>query len=119
MNKKDKEVRSQFASGYRPADLSYFEPLQISTDKGRFEEASRIFKSMVQKEKVISLYKEKQAFEKPSVKKRRKSREAQERKFAMELKQKMMKNGEWEKRMKKKQAKRNRNQENNDSVSNE
>ena len=54
-------------------------PLEVEVN-GNFEEAVRKFKSLFQKEKVVGKYKEKQAYEKPSEKKRRKSREAAERK---------------------------------------
>jgi len=103
-NKKNKLQKSQFASGFRPADLDYFKPLEVSVDYG-FEDAFRTFKSLVQKEKVVSLYKERQAYEKPSVKKRRKRRQAEERRLSMELKQKLINSGEWAKRMKKRQEK--------------
>ena len=79
------------------------EPLQVVVENNNFEDAFRRFKSMVQKERVISDFKEHRFYEKPSEKKRRKSREAVARKFAMEFKQKQILSGEWEKKMRKKQ----------------
>jgi len=42
---------------------------------GSFDKAMRTFRSLVQKERILSLYKEKQAYEKPSDKNRRKRNE--------------------------------------------
>ena len=111
-NKFGSEFRDGFESGFRPIDLSYFEPLQVKVrgpSKEEFDESSRIFKSVVQKDKVLSLYKEKQQYEKPSIKKRRKQREAHERRLSAELKEELIKTGEWDKRMKKKLAKKHNN----------
>lgn len=107
--KKIKQYKSVYVSGFRPVDLKTLNSIQVKPrddSKEAFEEALRAFKSLVQKEKILSLYKEKQRYEKPSVKKRRKRREAAERKRAMEAKEKLMQSGEWDKRMKKKLAKR-------------
>jgi len=41
-----------------------------------FEKSLRFFRSKVQKERILSLYKERQTYEKPSVKRRRKRNEA-------------------------------------------
>jgi len=97
-----------------PAQIS---PLQIKVrgeSREDLESASRAFKSLVQKEKIISLYKEKQSYEKPSEKKRRRRKESQERRLAFEAKQRLIASGEWERRMQKKQDdKRKRQQGNN------
>src|SRR5271170_1414372 len=42
---------------------------------GNFDKALRAFRALVQKERILSLYKEKQSYEKPSDKKRRKRNE--------------------------------------------
>lgn len=55
-------------------------PLQVVV-YGNFERAFRTFKNMVQKERVLSDFKEKQSFEKPSDKKRRKKNEARRKLF--------------------------------------
>lgn len=81
------------------------EPLQVVVERD-FEDAFRKFKSLVQKEKIITDFKERQFYEKPSVKRRRRKREAFARKLALEFKQKQILSGEWEKKMKKKQEKK-------------
>lgn len=78
--------------------LSKFKPLQVEvrgSSSEDFEHAHRAFKSLVQKEKVISLYKERQFYEKPSDRKRRKKREAFEKRLSMERKTQLIKAGEW------------------------
>jgi small subunit ribosomal protein S21 len=85
--------------------LSKFQPIQVKVD-GSFEDAFRRFKQMFQKEGVLGILKEKSRYEKPSEKKRRKTREAEERRFLLENRERLMKSGEWEKRQKQKQAKR-------------
>jgi small subunit ribosomal protein S21 len=55
-------------------------PLEVRVGDN-FEKAFKIFRNMIQKERVISTYKEKQSFEKPSVKRRRKIIEAQRKRF--------------------------------------
>ena len=55
-------------------------PLQVVV-YGNFERAFRTFKNMVQKERVLSDFKEKQSFEKKSDKKRRKRNEAKRELF--------------------------------------
>jgi small subunit ribosomal protein S21 len=70
--------------------------------RGDFDQASKIFKNLVQKEGVLALYKEKQSYEKPSIKRRRKKLEAIENRKAAEMKQQLIESGEWERRMKKK-----------------
>lgn len=59
-------------------DLDDFKPLEVKVT-GSFEDAMRRFKSIVQKSKILTEAKEKQYFEKPSEKKRRKRKEARER----------------------------------------
>jgi small subunit ribosomal protein S21 len=55
-------------------------PLQVVV-YGNFERAFRTFKNLVQKERILSDFKEKQSFEKPSDKKRRKKNEAKRKLF--------------------------------------
>ena len=86
-------------------DVKKLQPLQVEVNSS-FDEALKRFKVLVQKEKVISLYKEKQSYEKPSERKRRKRREAQERKRLLDLRESMMISGEWDKKQAKKYAKK-------------
>lgn len=68
-----------------------FEPLQLKPlevkvdDYGSFEEALKAFRLKVNKERVMSICKEHSAYEKPSIKKRRKMREAAHRRFLESL----------------------------------
>ncbi len=97
-------------------DLEPFSPIQVEVFNS-FEDALRRFKSSVQKSKILSLYKEKRQYEKPSAKKRRKKREMLERKRITELREKQMINGEWDRRQQKKDQKYNRrNRSNSDEL---
>jgi ribosomal protein S21 len=85
-------------------------PLQIVIAKPcteySFMDAFRKFKSLVQKERIIGIVKEKMAYEKPSQKKRRKSREAVERNRITAMREQQIQSGEWDKRQKKRQQKK-------------
>lgn len=85
--------------------LDYFKPLQVEV-RDSFEEAVRKFKAEVQKEKILNTLKEKRHYEKPSVMKKRKKREAKKRKFIAELREKQIQSGEWEKIQKRKEKKK-------------
>jgi small subunit ribosomal protein S21 len=87
-------------------DEVIIKPLEIQVVNDNFEDAFRKFKALVQKEKVLSLVKERQTYEKPSVKKRRKSREALERKLMTESREQQIISGEWDKKQKRKELKR-------------
>lgn len=76
-----------------------FKPLEVKVGSN-FEKSLKDFKSMVQKSKILSTYKEKQSYEKPSEKKRRKKREAEERNRLLLLKEKQIASGEWDRRQK-------------------
>ena len=52
-------------------------PLEVRVFGNNFEKALRAFRSLVQKERVLSIYKENQFYEKPSDKRRRKRGEMQ------------------------------------------
>ena len=86
-------------------EIKKFSPLQVIVT-GSLEGAIRQWKSMVQKEKVISLYKEKSHYEKASDKKRRKKREAKERTRLANLRQAQIASGEWERIQKKREQKK-------------
>jgi len=57
-------------------------PLEVKV-YGNFEKAVRAFKALVQKEKILSQYKDAQVYEKPSDKKRRKKNEARRKRFEL------------------------------------
>lgn len=50
-------------------------PLEVVVYGNNFDKALRFFRAKVQKERILSLYKEKQSYEKPSSKRRRKRNE--------------------------------------------
>jgi len=51
------------------------QPLEVRVYNNNFDKALRAFRALVQKERILSAYKEKQTYEKPSQKKRRKRNE--------------------------------------------
>ena len=84
-------------------------PLEVKiegTTKEAFEDGFKKFKALVQRERIVGQVKERMAYEKPSAKKRRKSREFQERKKFNDIREKLVANGEWDKRQKRKERKR-------------
>jgi ribosomal protein S21 len=52
------------------------QPLQVRVYNGNFDKALRAFRALVQKERILSIYKEKQSYEKRSDRRRRKRNEA-------------------------------------------
>lgn len=82
-----------------------YSPLEVTVDSS-LEDAIRRFKLAVQKEGVIGDLKEKSAFEKPSIKKRRKAREARARKLLADARAKLVATGEWDRRRKQKEQKK-------------
>jgi len=87
---------------------NYFKPLEIIVGNNDFEGAFRRFKMLVQKEKIIATYKEKQTYEKPSIKKRRKAREATAKRMMAESRERQIISGEFEKKQKARELKRQR-----------
>lgn len=85
--------------------MDHFSPLEVKVT-GDFENAMRQFKSLVQKSKILSVYKQKQVYEKPSEKKKRKKREMIERMRSHHHKEHMMKTGEWDRKQKQKDEKK-------------
>lgn len=99
-------------------DFSCFSPIQVKVFNN-FERAFKAFRSLVQSEKILSLYKEKQSYEKPSDKKRRKHNEMIRRSLENDIKQKKIISGEYEREKIKKQAKKDiRKKERSDRQSN-
>jgi small subunit ribosomal protein S21 len=82
----------------------HFTPLQVEVS--HFEDSLRYFKSLVQKDKILSAFRDKQSYEKPSEKKRRKKREAAERRRITNIRDRMMATGEWDRIQKQKDKKR-------------
>ena len=64
-----------------PGEAIQAQPLEVKVYGNNFDKALRAFRALVQKERILSSYKEKQAYEKPSDKKRRKRNEAKRKIF--------------------------------------
>lgn len=63
------------------------QPLEVKV-YNNLEKAIKVFKALVQKEKILSVYKEKSRYEKPSDKKRRKKNEAVRKQMELEYRSK-------------------------------
>lgn len=88
-----------------PVDFTKFRPIEViveGSSREDFEHASRKFKALFQRERVVGQLKERMSYEKPSEKKRRKRREARDRRLMAEMRERLMKTGEWDRRQKKK-----------------
>lgn len=68
------------------SETVFAKPLEVKVIDNNFDRALRIFRSIVQKEKVLSLYKEKRYYEKPSDKRRRKANERRRKAIELEMK---------------------------------
>ncbi len=80
----DFENNSEFAC-HEPVQAQY---LEVKVHYGNFDKAMTAFRSLVQKERILSLYKEKQSYEKPSDKKRRKRNEMKRKLMELDMKDK-------------------------------
>jgi len=94
-----------------PGELLNFRGLEVKVHDNDFEDAFRKFKSLIQKEKIISEYKEKQRYEKPSDKKRRKKREAIQKLMLAKLREQQILSGEWDKIQARKEVRKNKKME--------
>jgi small subunit ribosomal protein S21 len=59
------------------------QPLEVKVYNNNFDKALRAFRALVQKERILSIYKERQSFEKPSDKRRRKRNEMKRKRQEM------------------------------------
>lgn len=59
-----------------PGEAIQAQPLEVKVYGNNFDKALRAFRALVQKERILSAYKEKQTYEKPSDKRRRKRNES-------------------------------------------
>lgn len=91
-----------------PGDLIQFRGLEVKVHDNDFEDAFRKFKSMIQREKILSDYKEAQRYEKPSDKKRRKKRESIQKVMLAKLREQQILSGEWDKIQARKEARKNK-----------
>jgi ribosomal protein S21 len=90
-------------------DLSHIRPIEVvvrGSSREDFESALHKFKSLFQHERIVGQLKEKSAYEKPSIKKRRKIREARDRAVMANIRENMIKSGEWDRIQKKRAQKK-------------
>lgn len=66
-----------------PGEAIQAQPLEVKVYGNNFDKALRAFRALVQKERVLSNYKEKQSYEKPSDKRRRKINESKRKQLEM------------------------------------
>ena len=59
-----------------PGEAIQARPLEVKVYGNNFDKALRAFRALVQKDRILSTYKEKQSYEKPSDKRRRKINES-------------------------------------------
>lgn len=76
-----------------PSDAIEAEPLEVKV-YNNFDKAFKAFRALVQKERILSLYKEKSTYEKPSDKRRRKRNEHRRKQFEAEMKMARSQNDE-------------------------
>lgn len=67
-----------------PGEPVQAQPLEVRVYGNNFDKALRAFRALVQKERILSTYKEKQAYEKPSDKRRRKRNESKRKLFEVQ-----------------------------------
>jgi small subunit ribosomal protein S21 len=76
-----RESSTQMDKSTYPSDAVQAAPLEVKVYGNNFDRALKAFRAQVQKERVLSYYKEAQTYEKPSDKKRRKRNEAKRKDF--------------------------------------
>lgn len=95
-NNKNKQHKRYSRGGDKFSDRSnkrevIFRPLEVKVYDGNFDRALKAFRSLVQKERILSIYKERQSYEKPSDKKRRKKNEAKRKMMELEKQERELK----------------------------
>jgi ribosomal protein S21 len=96
-------------------DWEYLKPLQVEVYGNNFDRAFKTFRSLVQADGVLAKYKEKQAYEKPSVRLRRKHAETMQRLYEEKIKAEKIASGEYEKEKIKKEAKKQKRRQERDA----
>lgn len=84
-------VEIVFNNKYAYIEPVLAKPLEVKV-VGNFDRAFKAFRAIVQKEKILPTYKEKQAYEKPSDKRRRKINERARKLRELEFKEKFFDN---------------------------
>jgi ribosomal protein S21 len=97
-------------------DWTWFKPLEVQVySSNNFDRAFKTFRSLVQADGVLAKYKEKQAYEKPSVKVRRKHAETMQRLYEDKIKAEKIASGEYEREKVKKEAKKQKRRQERDA----
>lgn len=99
-------------------DWDHFQPLEVRVHND-FDRAFKQFRLLVQTERVLSLYKEKQSYEKPSEKRRRKHNESIQKNFELEIKKQKIASGQYEKDKLRKQKRKEQRSRERDEQGNE
>ena len=94
----DKHIETK-SSRLDDSYLNDFRPLEVKVYGHNFERAFKTFRAMVQKERTLSVYKERQSYEKPSDKKRRKANEERQKQMELEAKRLKILSGEFDKEL--------------------
>jgi len=94
-NKSKKPFKRDLKGGesVNPSKFAHIKPLQarpleVRVYNNNFDRALKAFRALVQKERVLSAYKDKQTYEKPSDKRRRKKNESIRKMKELEFKNK-------------------------------
>lgn len=79
------EIIAESSRSVGPGEPLTFHPLEVRVYDNS-DRALKAFRALVQKDKILSLYKEKQSYEKPSEKRRRKRNESRRKQFEVDVK---------------------------------
>lgn len=104
--KNKKQLPKKAYSENNSSEFDYIQPIEAKPLEvkvyNNFEKAVKAFRALVQKERILSIYKEKQYYEKPSDKKRRKRNEMKRKLLELNSEKKQSPDSEKKKREKKK-----------------
>ncbi len=78
------EISSQVPEQFAHIEPVQAQPLEVKVYGNNFDKALKTFRFLVQKERILSSYKEKQSYEKPSDKRRRKRNEMKRKLLELE-----------------------------------
>jgi small subunit ribosomal protein S21 len=83
--RREGENKASFVSDnkFKISEAIQAQPLEVKVYGNNFDKAMRAFRALVQKERILSAYKEKQSYEKPSDKRRRKVNESKRKQLEL------------------------------------
>lgn len=79
----DKQATTVYSNKFKISEAVQAQPLEVKVYGGQFDKALRAFRALVQKERVLSTYKEKQSYEKRTDKRRRKINESKRKQMEL------------------------------------